>query len=152
MPLKLGSNDVVAAALRVAGKKRGPVVGPLLGATDGRADKLTAKVPNGSHIIPADVVSALGSGNSLAGFTQLAKKFPRSASPKSVRGARGLPKLKSGGNVKVGLSDGEFSVSPEEVLQVGGGNPEKGHEILNKWILAVRGSDIEQRKKLAPPV
>jgi len=77
----------VAAALRSAyGPKRaegGGITGPLLGTTDGRADDIDTSVPNGSHIIPSDVVSSLGEGNSVAGAAKLSKMFPNSAKPKA---------------------------------------------------------------------
>jgi hypothetical protein len=73
-------NVAVAAALSKAfGPRRddgGPVTGPLLGDTDGRADDVHTSVPDGSHIIPADVVSSLGQGNSVAGASKLEKMFP----------------------------------------------------------------------------
>ena len=48
-------NQSVAAALRIADqyKSKGGTVGPLMGATGGRADKLPLTVPDHSHVIPA---------------------------------------------------------------------------------------------------
>lgn len=98
-------NQAVAAALRMAQEPRrdggGSVTtGPLLGATDGRADAINTSVPDGTHIIPADVVSSLGEGNSVAGAAKLSKMFPTSgaAGPKpvkSVAGSAGMPKIPS---------------------------------------------------------
>lgn len=76
-------DQAVAAALHNAfGPRRddgGPVTGPLLGATDGRADALDTSVPDGSHVLTSDHVSSLGDGNSVAGAAKLAKMFPDSA-------------------------------------------------------------------------
>lgn len=119
------------------------MTGPLLGATMGRADKLHTSVADGSHIIPADVVSAMGDGNSVAGAAHLSRMFPHSSM---------MHGLKDGGHVKVQLSDGEFSVHPHDVAHVGGGSIEEGHRKLNDWTLHVRHEDIERRKRLPPPV
>jgi hypothetical protein len=84
-------NVAVAAALSKAlGPRRdngGPVTGPLLGNTDGRADDVHTTVPDGSHILPADVVGAIGEGNSVAGAAKLSKMFPESG-PSGIRGAK----------------------------------------------------------------
>ena len=84
-------DQAVAAALRSAyGPRRddgGPVTGPIVGDTDGRADAVETSVPDGSHIIPSDVVGALGGGNSLAGMQKLEKMVPTSG-PKA-RGIKG---------------------------------------------------------------
>src|SRR5208337_5202610 len=47
--------------------------GPLMGPTGGRADKLPIGVPGGSHVIPSDIVSGLGQGNSTSGHAALSK-------------------------------------------------------------------------------
>lgn len=41
----------------------------------GRTDKIPMKVPGGSYILPADIVSGLGQGNSMAGAQALNKMF-----------------------------------------------------------------------------
>ena len=77
-------SQAVAAALRTAygpPKKRadGGHVGPLTGDTPGRADKIRTTVPDGSHVIPADIVSYLGDWNNAAGLALLNKHFPHRA-------------------------------------------------------------------------
>lgn len=182
---------------------RGGHVGPLTGATGGRADKIPTTVPNGSHIIPADVVSALGEGNSAAGMALLEKRFPHSNPRRAYGGGLGpsgmphmtsipgtphmsapphmigiphphmtssphlagvprihmphapalpgIPHLAAGG-VPVNLSDGEFSVAPEDVQKIGGGDMEHGHRVLDKFIVHVRRENIKKLKKLPGPV
>ncbi len=71
----------------------GGLSGPLLGATDGRADDVNTSVPNGSHIIPADIVSALGEGNSVAGAAKLGKMFPNSRGPKAPAIKMGMQRI-----------------------------------------------------------
>ena len=77
-------SQAVAAALRTAygPRKRadgGHVGGgPLPGPTPGRADKVHTEVEDGSHILSADCVAALGDGNTEAGYAKLMKMFPHS--------------------------------------------------------------------------
>lgn len=75
----------------------------------GRTDRLNRKVPGGSYVIPADVVSALGEGNTMAGSTILERMFqmPHGVSkPKGMKAPRGpksfmsTKKFASGGNVE----------------------------------------------------
>lgn len=134
--------------------------GALIGPTSGRADALSTKVPNGSHILPADTVSALGQGNSMAGFHRLSSAFPNSARvghPFGSRG-RGAGSMAKGGHahkdkdlVDVNLSHGEFRILPEDVIAIGGGDRERGHEILDKFILHVRNKQIKKLAKLPGP-
>ena len=180
-------------------------VGPLSGATGGRADKIATTVPDGSHIIPADIVSALGDGNSEAGFAVLMKRFPRS-DPHRARGGMvglsgmphmpsipgtphisdaphmigipnphmtgaphltgaprmgmpklgslkppGMPRLHAGGTVPVKLSDGEVSICPEDVRELGNGDIEHGHKILDRFIVHARKENIKKLKGLPGP-
>jgi hypothetical protein len=89
---------VAAALSKALGPRRddgGAVAGPLLGNTDGRADDVHTSVPDGTHIVPADVVGALGSGNSVAGAAKLSKMFPVSGPPgiKNAKPVVEAPKL-----------------------------------------------------------
>lgn len=69
-------DQAVAAALRTAreGMKRGGAKkikvhkGPIHSSVAGRTDHLPMHVASGSYVIPADIISALGEGNSMAGF------------------------------------------------------------------------------------
>src|ERR1700748_3520854 len=75
------SMSKVSAAMDVARRVRrargGPVhVGPIIGDTGGRADKVNTNVPNGCYIVPSDVISGLGEGNSLAGMKIIERLFP----------------------------------------------------------------------------
>lgn len=69
-------DQAVAAALRTAreGYKRGGAKkikvhkGPIHSSVAGRTDHLPMHVSSGSYVIPADIISAMGEGNSMAGF------------------------------------------------------------------------------------
>jgi hypothetical protein len=69
-------DQAVAAALNTAreGYKRGGMKkikvhkGPIHSSVAGRTDHLPMHVASGSYVIPADIISAMGEGNSMAGF------------------------------------------------------------------------------------
>ncbi len=89
MPIQTHRRDDGGAAPSIpsaATSAPGPVTGPLLGSTGGRDDAIHTSVPDGAHIIPADVVGALGEGNSVAGAKKLSKMFP-GAGP-GIKGAK----------------------------------------------------------------
>ena len=52
-----------------------PVIGAINTATPGRADAHPTHVPPGSYVMPADIVSSMGEGNTAAGQKILAKMF-----------------------------------------------------------------------------
>ena len=141
-----------------------PTSGFLHGATPGRADSIkTATLPN-SFVIPADVVSGLGEGNSLAGAHAL--QMAMSTGPHGVPlprggGGRGLPRppaaphFTRGGkidHVPVALSDGEFVINPEQVAAIGGGDIKRGFKVLEAFVVHARKKAIEKMKKLPGPV
>lgn len=137
----------------------GGIVGPLTGTTPGRADKIPTYVPSGSHILPADVVAALGDGNSQAGHAICLRLFPKSSRGNNLVKTPELAKVpgqKSGGEtppkVKVMLSDGEFAVSPEDVVDIGEGVAQKGHDELDHFILDTRRRFVKHLAKLPGPV
>lgn len=49
--------------------------GPIHSVVAGRTDHLPMHVPSGSYVIPADIVSAMGEGNTMAGFKHLKNIF-----------------------------------------------------------------------------
>lgn len=109
--------------------KTGPIAGP----TPGRADAVPVDVPTGSYVIPADVVSALGQGNTAAGHAYLDQKFPKRSIPRPRR-------MATGGLVPIAASDGEHVLDPEQVEAAG------GPEFLDRLVKQIRA---EYRKHLA---
>jgi hypothetical protein len=133
----------VAAAMQIADKYRakgGGVTGPLMGATGGRSDKLPLTVPDHSHVIPADVVAALGQGNTARGMHKLAEMFPPDTG-EAIKGRK----------TKIMASDGEFIVTPSNVLKKGHGDMDHGHEVLDHFIVHVRKMNIEHLKNIPAP-
>lgn len=117
-------------------------VGPVMGNTPGRADKLPVKVPAGSFVVPADVVSHLGDGNTGAGMAWLTGKF----------GAKEHEAI--GGAIEpadILISDGEFVVPKSSVIAYGNGNLEAGHRKLERDVLNWRAQHIAKLNSLPGP-
>jgi hypothetical protein len=135
-------NAALEVARAIKRKKGGRVhVGPIVGDTGGRADKVPMSVPDGAYVIPADIVSGLGEGNTGAGMVQLGKMFPKSK-PRIMR--------ESPGAVPILAADGEFVVSPQSILDRWD-DLAYGHQALDAWVLHERQQLIETLEGLAPP-
>lgn len=142
--------------------------GPLLSAVPGRTDQLNKMVPAGAYVIPADVVSGIGEGNTLAGANILSKALssgphgvpmPRTGGHMGPPHAPGLPKnmkpFAKGGaqksHVPVVLAGGEYVVHPDDVMKLGNGNMKKGHKILDAFVLHARKKTVKEMKNLPGP-
>ncbi len=145
--------------------------GGIVGVTPGRADKVPLDVPPNSHVLPADVVSGLGQGNTAAGVKTLDYMFgdkgPYGAGKSGLYGGKApkikkpstrqakmkppKPKFANGGLVPTAMSDGEYVVSPERVAAIGGGNVDLGHEILDEFIRQTRDNHIQTLSNLPGP-
>lgn len=125
----------------------------------GRTDRLPMSVAADSYVMPADVVSGLGEGNTLAGAKVLNKTFgmgPWGTALHPTRGAHGhfpapphAPHFATGGNTKINgrepvkiiAAGGEFIIPPHIVQHhplAGGGDMEHGHKVLDKLVKKVR--------------
>ncbi len=116
--------------------------GPLHSELGGRTDSLPVEVSSGSYIIPADIVSALGEGNTSGGIRVLQDMFPEQ--PKSLHYA-------SGGSVPIMAAGGEHVLSPEQVAALGGGDLNVGHQILDEFVKRTRNETIRTLKSLPGP-
>lgn len=87
--------QAIAAALRTARASGGGVKthsGPIHSAVAGRTDHLPMHVASGSYVIPADIISAMGEGNSMAGFKVAKDIFSvRNITEGTPYGMKGLP-------------------------------------------------------------
>lgn len=135
-------------------------------AVAGRTDRLPLAVGTDSHVIPADVVSGVGQGNSLAGAHILSaalKIGPYGTDlPRGARGS-GPPRAPSlpaemrpfahGGNpsARILAAGGEMIVPAERVFAIGGGNYKRGHEIVDEMIRRIRKHNIEFLKHAPKP-
>lgn len=121
----------------------------------GRHDALPKEVPPGGYVIPADVVSALGDGNTLSGAKILDEMF--NTMPFDLPKGKpdyGMPYsglMKSGGRTPVVLSGGEYLINPAAIVRRFGGL-NKGHKILDKFVRKIRSKNINTLKNLPGPV
>ena len=140
--------------------------GFLNSATSGRTDRLPINVAADSYVIPADVVSGLGQGNSLAGariLNEALKTGPYGTQLGGVHEAKGnIPrppaefreKDAKGGtphHMPIIAAGGEFVVPPEAVARVGGGDANKGHKLLHEMVKRIRHHTLKRIKQLPNP-
>lgn len=122
-------------------------------ATPGRADLVPARMRRGSYVVPADVVSSLGQGNTLAGARVLHASLPEAAEMAArgpvARAAGGLADVPD--EIEVRLSGGEYQVSPEQVLAIGRGDVGRGAEALDRLVHTVRAQTRDQLARMPPP-
>lgn len=164
-------DQAIAAALNTARKTRatgGQVstkvhVGPIHSAVAGRTDHLPMNVPSGSYVIPADIISAMGEGNTMAGFKHMRRIFggnPYGGGSATVPyGAEGgpynepLPGKAEGGQTTVPIiaAGGEYVLSPDQVVQVGQGDLDTGHRVLDEFVKRMRAETVKTLKALPGP-
>jgi hypothetical protein len=135
-------------------------VGPLAGSGAGRTDRLPISVPSGSYVVPADIVSGLGQGNTANGLKAMQRMFTTGpygmALPRMTRG-RGIPRpprparFAVGGGVPIMAADGEYVVPPEKVIEIGNGDMDHGHDVLDHFVRLMRQDTIKTLSRLPPP-
>ena len=134
-----------------------PHVGPIHSTVSGRTDHLPMHVKSGSYVIPADIISAMGEGNTMSGFKSAHRIF--SGTPYSGEttpyGAQ-MPSKAEGGEVSHELvpivaAGGEYVISPEDVVVIGKGNLDAGHRILDSFVKKMRNKTIKTLQKLPGP-
>lgn len=144
----------------------------------GRTDNLRISPHADSYVLPADVVSGLGEGNTLAGAKMMdlglhsgpggiplptvGRKMAAPKAPTIGSGfgtnpaiAKGFGLAKGGEaphKVPIVAAGGEFIVSPEKCAEIGGGSIKRGHEILDKFVLQIRKQTIKELRSLKGPV
>lgn len=137
-------------------------VGPVHSAVAGRTDHLPTHVPSGSYVLPADIVSAHGEGNTVAGFKVMRRTFggtpysQGSAPYGQSGGPYGEPLGKAHGGevdhgVPVVIAGGEYVLSPDQVRWAGNGSLEEGHKALDAFVLRSREKLIKTLKHLPGP-
>lgn len=132
--------DGGAVLPRLEGSGDPLMVGPLMSDVPGRTDHLNISVPEGSYIVPADLISALGEGNTLAGMKRVQAMFP---APQVNRA--------NGGKVPIAAAGGEYVIPPETVAAIGGGDLNKGHETLDAWVVNTRKEAIQHLARIPRP-
>jgi hypothetical protein len=128
-----------------AGASDGVHLGPIHSPVAGRTDHLPMHVPSGSYVIPADIVSSLGEGNTMAGYRAVKMMF-RDAPAGAYAQGGGV-----GEPVPIVAAGGEYVLSPDEVIWAGKGDLDAGHRALDKWITGTRKELIKTLQKLPGP-
>lgn len=140
--------------------------GPIHSPVAGRTDHLPMNVKSGSYVIPADIIGAMGEGNTMAGFKIAKRMF--SSKPymqgSSPYGSGKMPyasgstpygaKLATGGSapaVEIVAAGGEYVIDPDDVTRLGEGDIDHGHEILDHFVTGYRKKTIDTLKKLPGP-
>jgi hypothetical protein len=136
--------------------------GPIHSSVAGRTDHLPMHVPSGSYVLPADIVSASGEGNTIAGFKHARRVFggnPYGGSGATPYGqGKGPYGMAKGGSahsdeqgVPIVAAGGEYVLTPDEVRDCGGGDLDMGHKVLDEFVLRKRKELVKTLKGLAPP-
>ena len=146
-------------------------VGPIKSAVAGRTDHLPMHVPSGSYVIPADIISSMGSGNTDAGFKVAQSIFkpvqvtrsmwnpiPYMGGTPGANANIGMPGKAGGGSmhamsppVAIVAAGGEYVIHPDDVTAIGGGDIDRGHRELDKFVKSVRRQTINTLQKLPGP-
>lgn len=139
-------DQAVAASLEQARRSRaqgGSIdekihVGPIHSSVAGRTDHLPINVPSGAYVIPADIISGMGEGNSMAGFKIANRVFGRQLV------ADDTP-------VEIVAAGGEYVIDPRNVARIGGEDLDNGHKILDQFVTGYREKLIKTLKGLPGP-
>jgi hypothetical protein len=169
----------IDAAHRISREKAVPChVGPITMAVGGRTDHIPMRVLEGSYVLPADIVSGLGEGNTLAGSKLVSNMFSSGPFGVSAEAPQFAPLTKpslgeygamqqmfnpekkaEGGPVMSGhyrpvpivAAGGEYVIHPDVVRKLGGGSMEKGHDYLDNFVIGVRKHLVKTLSKLPGP-
>ncbi len=138
----------------------------------GRTDNIANIVPAGAYVMPADVVSGLGEGNTHAGAAVLDKMFhsaPMGIQSQHMSHGMGAPhapapfnekkQFSKGGSepkhtdshVPIITAGGEFLIHPDAIVHKFG-TLDRGHQVLDEFVKHVRKKTIKEMSKLKGPV
>ncbi len=112
----------------------------------GRTDHLPMHVPSGSYVIPADIISAIGEGNTAHGFDIIDYMVKQ-----RMASGGDIDEMAKGDPVAIVAAGGEYVVPPDAVTAFGGGDMNAGHKALDEWVKFERANTIKTLQKLPPP-
>ncbi len=128
----------------------GPVVGLLKSPVAGRTDRLPIHVWEDSYVVPADVVSGWGQGNTDAGAklidSMISSHVQAGQNHFAAGGRTGGPR-----QVPIVAAGGEYIIPPTAVSSMGGGDMRKGHLILDKMVRKKRMATAKHMQRLPGP-
>jgi hypothetical protein len=146
----LADGGAVRPGTRGVGRNRAVPRGLVHSDGAGRADSVNARVPAGGFVMPADIVSGLGQGNTLAGGHMLDQMVAQVPKPPPGAGfADGG--TTTGAPVDIRLSGGEYYLPPHVVSAIGNGDHQRGGAILNNAVKHLRTKFAERQRRLPPP-
>jgi len=122
-------------------------VGPIHSPVAGRTDHLPMHVHSGSYVIPADIISAMGEGNTMAGFKVANNLF---GPPQGIPLARAKGG-ETGEIVPIIAAGGEYVIHPDDVTRIGNGTLDEGHKILDSFVKKMRAKTVQTLKNLPGP-
>ena len=143
---------------------KSPDSGFIPGQAGGRADTRPKTVERGSYILPSDIVSAVGDGNSIAGAAKLGKMFntgPFGAKTPKIKG-RPLKTTKiirqrfqdggmmEGDTADIMASDGEVILDPATLIAKFG-DLDLAHDALDQFVVQMRKQNVKKLSKLPGP-
>jgi hypothetical protein len=148
----------VAAALHTARQSRAEGgeanekihVGPIHSNVAGRTDHLPINVPSGAYVIPADIISGFGEGNTMAGF-QIANDIFGNQEGGVQHDVGFGGEDKTGNPVEIVAAGGEYVITPFNVSRIGGGDLDRGHAVLDQFVTTYRDKLIKTLKALPGP-
>lgn len=136
-------------------------VGPIHSSVAGRTDHLPMTVHSGSYVIPADIVSGMGEGNTMAGYKHMRRLFGgapyagETAPYDQDSGVYGSPASKAKGGATKGVpivaAGGEYVLHPNQVRMAGAGDLDTGHAVLDEFVKRMRSELVKTLKKLPGP-
>lgn len=160
---KASTPHVAGFITRSIGRQMEPRAGLIRSTVPGRTDRLPMSVKPHSYVVPADVVSGAGQGNTLAGAdllhqafktgpygTSLPKGGGRSTIPKAPR-VGSFAEGGDAGDVDIVAAGGEFVIEPEDVERIGGGDMKRGHDLLDAMVHRIRKHTAKRLLKLPGP-
>lgn len=117
--------------------------GGLKSNVSGRTDHIPISVLSGSYVIPADIVSGLGEGNTMAGQKHLSTMF---GGPE-----HGMEMTATQKPIPIIVAGGEYVLSPADIKKLSNGDVSKGHKMLDEFVRDQRKKLISTLKKLPNP-
>jgi hypothetical protein len=116
--------------------------GYIPGETGGRTDNKDIAVKSGAYVVPADILSGLGEGNSHAGWAAIAKEYGLDKPHKADGGALDA--------VPIVAASGEGVLPPDAIIAKHG-DLDTGHAVLDAMVKHVRAKTIKHLKRLPGP-
>lgn len=176
IPMGNAAGGAIHQAHKIAKEKATPCHSGIINmAVGGRTDHIPMNVLEGSYVLPADIVSGLGEGNTLAGSKILDNMFHSSpyatktpdfkanpkypSAPPTGGTATNTPARAMGGRstspkskpVPIIAAGGEYVVHPGTVTQLGKGDMNAGHEYLDNFVKYVRAHTAKTLQNLPGP-